>query len=265
MFWLLFNTKNYQRIFLIAFMIIPCLGLAQVTTQFGMGVLVTSEQPKTSFRFKTSSAQGTFSYSSSYVSRFALLNSYAINDKWAVRTGLEGSPAHFIGKVIDSINNPGQGISLHAYARDFKYVNIYIPMDVQYTLTPWLYVYGGLAGSFSFDLTSRENDICDSSSGVLSSNCIELRRRQVEYSAIFDNKIKRLNLSYRLGLLMRYRRVGLEYGYDHLLTNILSDGTATYQGESQPAILKYGNFHFKVLYFFNAFKFMDERPSQALN
>lgn len=172
--------------------------------------------------------------------RFELLSDFALGKNFDLRTGLAGQPVYFYGEVlINQTASSGRQI----LPKDYRYVNLLVPLELQYNVTSWLSVYAGLMGSFYINITSDRFE-------RYPPNFDLTREERADYYNAIDDKIKAVNLTYRTGITIKYKRLGLELGYDHLINNILNS-PFSYNGIRQREKLTYGNLHLKILYNFN--------------
>ena len=125
----------------------------------------------------------------------------------ALRTGLEGQGALFSGKVHIFQDQPGRS---HYLVRDFPHLHLNIPLEARYRLTDWLYIGGGLGVNILSDV-SWDTDLGTLQFGLTA----EERDAFIE---VIDKQIKRFNFSYRASSMIKYRQIGLEFGYTRMFT-----------------------------------------------
>lgn len=232
-----FMSKHILFIVLFA----PMVGLAQWQFQAGIGPDVGDIDVIRSAAFDEST-RITLTHSLSDGRRGGILASCLFKEKLRFRTGLEGQRSDFRSDIF--VFQDDQENRTRFYVEQDE-LTLFIPIEMQYALTPWLYVNGGLMGHFMIDVTNyrrlRDQDI------------FRLSREQLsDFIGIVENNIRPINLSFRVGAGVKYRRIGLEFGRDTVLNNVARP--LHFEGKEAKMKMKYSNMHFKFLYYFHIAK-----------
>jgi len=229
---------NLRTALLIIALSAPFLAIAQIDYQIGIGPSETPNETTINLEFDNST-NVLFQKVINYGPRVAFLGSYLVNDKLSIRTGLAGHPTHFYGEIFIFQDDPAKKQSLF---KDYDYVNLIIPLEVQYKPTSWLYLTGGLGLNMLFDVTWDER---------FERNSLLLGLTEDErddFYEVIDNQVRIFTLLYRASAMLRYKRIGLELGYEHLFTNVLRP--FEYDGIQRKETIRYGDIYLKLVYLF---------------
>lgn len=210
---------------------------AQLTYQFGIGLLYQDETPENRININ-SEEYAIFGRTYTTISASAMV-SYKIKNRLVIRSGLDFRGTPFHGELRFAYTDD-DGLFYPSVIYDYTIMDIHVPMDIQFWPTNGVYLFTGISSNFKFDLTHPTFYEGTQATFTISTEETAQFRNQI------NNQVRRVGLNYRAGVGFRYKLIGLELNFDHTLTNALKS-TFDYMGNQYKTRLQYGSFQLRFL------------------
>jgi len=213
---------------------------AQPKIQLSIGIAYAEQNPSTTAQF-TPTDSAVFSRGQTTISASALALT-PLNDHVMLRYGFNFRGNPFSSELRFDINNNGNSESI-VVIYDHRILEIQLPVDVVYSSKKWFYTFAGLVPVFRLDLQSDKSRYYKGVSTGISDQDLKV---QIES---LSSQINPFGLNIRGGLGFKFKAVGLEFAYDHTLTNALKK-EFEFNGQARSTKLVYGTFIARLTFHF---------------
>jgi hypothetical protein len=161
----------------------------------------------------------------------AFMASYQINDKWMVRTGVDGVKTVVDVRVENTRNTTDDYFERRGVA------DLHVPAEMQYVAASWLYLNFGLSANIRLEF-DRE--------AAIAWDITDLE----EHERIAFDSMRPVTLNYRFGVTLRKNWIGMDIMYDRPFHNLVYS-PLNYQGNKEELTFRYSLMSFRLVYFFD--------------
>jgi hypothetical protein len=160
----------------------------------------------------------------------AFMASYQINDKWMVRTGVDGV------KTVVDVNVENRRNTTEDYFERRGVADLHVPVEMQYIAANWLYLNFGLSANIRLEF-DREAAMAYDVSDL------------PEHEKVAFDAMRPVTLNYRFGVTMRKDWFGLDIMYDRPMQNLIYS-PLNYHGNKGDVKFRFSIVAIRAVYFF---------------